>query len=86
MASYQDIEARLSVVERKVDFVLKAFSVIDPTNPFSKPRTFLEEYYLQEHFGLRSPTQPLPEDEVVEAEVIADAPIPDPIEQVEKVN
>mgnify|MGYP001606875618 CR=1 FL=1 len=45
MASYQDIETRLQQVERKVEFVMKAFAVVEQGNPFARPHTLLDEYY-----------------------------------------
>lgn len=44
MASYQDIETRLQQVERKLDFTMKAFAVIEAGNPFARPHTLLDEY------------------------------------------
>lgn len=45
MASYQDLETRLVTLEKKIEFVLKAFQIITPDNPFAQPHTLLEEYY-----------------------------------------
>lgn len=51
MASYQDIEARLGVVERKLDFIMNAFTVTKQTQSRLMPehvtvetKTLLQAY------------------------------------------
>lgn len=66
MPSYQDIETRLQVVESKLEFVLKAFQIVTPDNPFAPAHDLLEEYHRVQ--GLRKPILT----DVVDAEVVSD--------------
>ena len=72
--SIQDIETRLQQVERMLLFAMKAFAFQDTSNPFSRPRTLLDEYYrslqVTPSFILTDDPE---DDKVVDAEV---APVP----------
>ena len=45
MASYQEMDVKLKVLEDKIDFVMRTFSVANPLTPFSKPKSLLEIYH-----------------------------------------
>ena len=80
--SYQDLDVRVAQLARMVEFVMKAFAVVDPTNPFSKPRTLLDEYYK----SLSTPAVYIT-DSVKDAEVVVENPSTDvPLPTTEQAN
>jgi hypothetical protein len=56
MPSYQDIETRLQQVERKIDHIMKAFSVIVPSKiEGGEPQKLtMLDLYLEEQFNAKT--------------------------------
>lgn len=52
LLSKQELDVAVKVLEDKIEFILKAFAVNNPLDPFGQPKTLLQVYYEVKGAGL----------------------------------